>query len=896
MKRFALALLITALSVGTALTTASGPALGATATVGNGLTTTDLGAVGMSPSTLASTLVGPGVTVSNVTYSGANAQAGLIHLVDPAVVSFNDGVTLSSGNIADIVGPNKSDGITGDMAGPADPDLNALIANTQTVNPVTFDAASLEFDFVPSASQVYFTYTFASDEYLEWVNLFNDVFAFYVNGQNCATVPGGSPVSIDTINNVVNPSLFRDNSFSSPPPNPINIESDGLSVELICSAPVNAGQTNHMKLAIADTSDQILDSVVMIKAQSVSTVKPESCNDGVDNNDDTLVDDADPTCQATTTPPPVGSGGIGSGGNPPAFTGNEGTPIGLDAAALGWVATPDTLNTSWTVSGINGTVGTCAISPPDPAPLNPDGTVAVVSTICPDDGEYVARLDGWDVQGHGSFSYDVDFFVHNAPPAVGIDAPTAGTQAAVGVPVALSATVTDPGTADTFSCQIDWGDGTSEAGSLTAGTCTGAHAYGTVGAQMLTVTATDNAGASAAAATVVTTTAAPTTVTLTPSTLTPVVGEPVALTASVVDATTPPALLKGTMTFRDGATVLGTKTVVGGSASLPTSKLAVGAHALTAVYLRTPTSTPVTSAAVAVTVQPADTTIDLTSTVNPSVYRQPITVKAAVKRVAPATGVVKSGTIDFYDNGMFLVTKPVLNGVASLPTTSLPAGSHAIGAMYSGSATDNGVAATPLTQIVDQAATAVTLTSSSGTSVFGQKVTFKAVVKRQAPSSGATSGTVDFYDELGPVATGVPLSATGVATVKVSDLPVGLHVIHADFSGSANDQPSHATVLQTVNPASTVTKLAASPLTTTAGKTVTLTVTVVRVAPATGLATGTVTVLDNGQPILGAPLVSGKAVIKTIALGVGTHPLTAVYGGDGNANGSVSGVVTVTVN
>lgn len=85
---------------------------------------------------------------------------------------------MSSGNIADVVGPNQSDGITGDMGGPADADLNNLIANTQTINPVTFDAASLEFDFVPAASTVYFTYTFGSDEYLEWVNLFNDVFAF----------------------------------------------------------------------------------------------------------------------------------------------------------------------------------------------------------------------------------------------------------------------------------------------------------------------------------------------------------------------------------------------------------------------------------------------------------------------------------------------------------------------------------------------------------------------------------------------------------------------------------------------------------------------------------------------------------------------------------------------
>jgi len=73
------------------------PASAATTTVGNGLTTTDLSSVGMSPSVLASSLVGPGVSVSNVTYSGSNGQAGLIHVVDPAVVSFNDGVILSSG-------------------------------------------------------------------------------------------------------------------------------------------------------------------------------------------------------------------------------------------------------------------------------------------------------------------------------------------------------------------------------------------------------------------------------------------------------------------------------------------------------------------------------------------------------------------------------------------------------------------------------------------------------------------------------------------------------------------------------------------------------------------------------------------------------------------------------
>src|SRR4029079_8531064 len=82
----------------------------------------------------------------------------------------------------------------------------------------TFDAAVLEFDFVPTANQVVFEYTFASDEYPEWVNTpFNDVFAFYVNGTNHAVVLqiAGEraapfvPVAVNNINNG-NPDIYPD--------------------------------------------------------------------------------------------------------------------------------------------------------------------------------------------------------------------------------------------------------------------------------------------------------------------------------------------------------------------------------------------------------------------------------------------------------------------------------------------------------------------------------------------------------------------------------------------------------------------------------------------------------------------------------------------------------------
>ena len=147
---------------------------------------------------------------------------------------------------------------------PGDSDLTTLSGVP------TRDATVLEFDFVPEFSTVQFQYVFSSDEYNEWANSqFNDTFAFFVNGANCARVPGSNAaVAINTINLSQNPSLYRNNS-TNPGPSTINTEMDGLTVVLTCFATVNAGQTNHMKLAIADGSDTALDSNVFIAGSSL---------------------------------------------------------------------------------------------------------------------------------------------------------------------------------------------------------------------------------------------------------------------------------------------------------------------------------------------------------------------------------------------------------------------------------------------------------------------------------------------------------------------------------------------------------------------------------------------------------------------------------------------------
>ena len=102
-----------------------------------------------------------------------------------------------SGAIANVIGPNEEDGITADNDQPGDADLDTLIPGGST-----FDACVLTFDFVPQTDVLTFDYVFTSDEYNEYANTeFNDVFGFFVNGQNVALIPGTTtPVAINNVN------------------------------------------------------------------------------------------------------------------------------------------------------------------------------------------------------------------------------------------------------------------------------------------------------------------------------------------------------------------------------------------------------------------------------------------------------------------------------------------------------------------------------------------------------------------------------------------------------------------------------------------------------------------------------------------------------------------------
>ncbi|MEE4376846.1 MAG: choice-of-anchor L domain-containing protein [Candidatus Competibacteraceae bacterium] len=214
------------------------------------------------PADLVRLLVGPGVTFTNVVYTGDLLAAGTF-TGGKDIVGFERGIILGTGKVEDVVGPNTLDRTNTNLEEPGDADLAALAGfNTK-------DAAVLQFDFIPTEPTLSIQYVFSSEEYNEFVgDPFNDVFAFFVNGSNCATI-GGSPVSINTVNN--------GNPFGSGGPNSdsfinnvisdggsINTEMDGLTVVLTCSASVNPGVANTLKLAIADGSDALVDAAVFI--------------------------------------------------------------------------------------------------------------------------------------------------------------------------------------------------------------------------------------------------------------------------------------------------------------------------------------------------------------------------------------------------------------------------------------------------------------------------------------------------------------------------------------------------------------------------------------------------------------------------------------------------------
>ena len=254
-------------------------------------------------------LLGGGVSANNTSMFGDAIQIGFFNGINTNL-GLDSGIVMSTGDIADL-DPSSFGGGNSPINTNTDPDL-LNVANS--VPPLInqpffvsgiFDVATIEFDFIPTSDTVSFNYVFGSNEYLTWVNSeYNDVFGFFISGPgitgpysspagfpngsiNIATVPNSTPplpITISSVNNVLNSQYYIDNQFTFPQ----TVSCNGFTTLFNATTIVQCGETYHIRLALADGSDSSLDSWVFLEAGSFSSNGSVSVSSGIAEGDTLL--------------------------------------------------------------------------------------------------------------------------------------------------------------------------------------------------------------------------------------------------------------------------------------------------------------------------------------------------------------------------------------------------------------------------------------------------------------------------------------------------------------------------------------------------------------------------------------------------------------------------------
>ena len=297
------------------------------------------------------------------------------------------------------------------------------------------------------------------------------------------------------------------------------------------------------------------------------------------------------------------------------------------------------------------------------------------------------------------------------------------------------------------------------------------------------------------------------------------------LNAFVSGATSHLSPNSGTVTFKDGGTILATLPITGGELQPSTTLggggssgtfgsftggavsynvpyLAVGTHNLTAAFsgnasYSASTSTP--ALPVTVTQAPSFVTIE-SNYLQPLVNTEFILTSSVMLANGGSPNALISGAITFYDGANALGTS-ILQGTGRAQWNQIftTTGTHYIHAVYAGDTNVVGSASSALTVVVgNQSATQTSLAviSTSSPIYAGQQVRLTATVLGDSFTPLPT-GTVTFYDGATALGTGV-LGTAHAATFITNSLKGGPHNVYAAYLGDANFTKSQSAVTQVV--------------------------------------------------------------------------------------------------
>ena len=234
-------------------------------------------------------IIGNGVTITNVQFNGKKksisknktTQLGTFTNNEKGFPGFfSSGIILCTGNCKIAEGPNNTGSAT-DGVLPLFPykckELENIVKPYSVNNP-----AVLEFDFSSVTKHVQFRYVFASEEYPEFsCSAFNDVFGFFVTDtktnktKNIALIPGtNKAVSVNNIHPDYGSDCKAVNAeyLTMLPDGSKKMQFNGYVGPFEAVVDLEPNRTYHIKLAISNVSDRMLESAVFIEAMSFNAV------------------------------------------------------------------------------------------------------------------------------------------------------------------------------------------------------------------------------------------------------------------------------------------------------------------------------------------------------------------------------------------------------------------------------------------------------------------------------------------------------------------------------------------------------------------------------------------------------------------------------------------------
>jgi uncharacterized protein (TIGR03437 family) len=388
-------------------------------------------------------------------------------------------------------------------------------------------------------------------------------------------------------------------------------------------------------------------------------------------------------------------------------------------------------------------------------------------------------------------------------------------------------------------------------------------------------------------------------------------GTGVLFKATVASTLGAPAPGSGSIEFHDingGNVIVSTQPIVAGVAQITLSNLPAKTYWIQAVFVPASNSgysaSSSTSTSYSVTQLPPTITTTA-SPASPTVGDQ-VTLSSCV---SPVSGITPTGTITFKNGAAISGLIPLSGGCATFQYTKLTGGSNTIAVIYSGDSNYdfNGIGVGNLVLSVANAVSYSAVTSNPAAPVsLGTPIQLLGSVTSPVTAAngfligGAANGT---FQDGGVDIPGCALLtvASGAVACNAPPLSVGVHSItfkflNADPNFLPSTSPPYLLAVTRYATSSALATIPASPVVYN-----TPTIARVQFGPSGGgpALTGNVSFYDGASLLGTSPVVSGGntdfALPNSVIQAVGSHNLTAQYGGDANYSPAIAPFPAITL-